>query len=47
MTASNWILVAVTLAYFAIATAAMFEGNTPKMTVFLGYTLANLGLMAW
>lgn len=45
MTLSNAILVAVTLAYAAIALAAAWEGNFPKATVFSGYALANIGLI--
>jgi hypothetical protein len=47
MTASNWILLGVTAAYASIALTAGMEGNAPKMVVFAGYTLANLGLMTW
>lgn len=45
MTLSNAILVAVTLAYCAIAAASTWEGNFPKATVFSGYALANIGLI--
>lgn len=45
MTLSNQILVAVTLAYGAIAAAAAWEGNFSKATVFSGYALANIGLI--
>lgn len=45
MTLSNAILVAVTLAYGAIALASVWEGNFSKATVFSGYALANIGLI--
>lgn len=45
MTPSNQILVAVTLAYAAIAGASLWEGNFSKATVFSGYALANIGLI--
>lgn len=37
---------AVTLAYLVTAFAFMWKGNYPMGTVYLGYCLANLGLIA-
>lgn len=42
---SNWLVIAVTLAYVGVCVEQFFKGNMPVALMFAGYSIANLGIL--